>query len=139
MVGVIATVVVFLWVSIQSGLLGTPDAAYSLENYRLVFGDPFVYKVLRNTLTFAAVTTLVALAIGLPIAWITERTTIQPKTLIYGFMTTGLLVPAIFVGMGWTFIAHPRISVCKAGPSTSAPPPAWGLFKALAWLLWPLS
>jgi iron(III) transport system permease protein len=109
MIGLIATVGVFVWISFQNGLLGTPEAAYSLENYRAVFGDPFVLKVMRDTGIFAAVTTFVALAIGLPIAWITERTTIQPKTLIYGFMTIGLLVPAIFVGMGWIFIAHPRI------------------------------
>ncbi|MFQ5814714.1 MAG: hypothetical protein ACE5I2_16170, partial [Anaerolineae bacterium] len=110
-----ATVGVFVWVSAQKGLLGTPEAAYSLDNYRVLFGDPFVYKVVRNTGIFAFATTLVALAIGLPIAWITERTTIQPKALIYGFMTTGLLVPAIFVGMGWTFIAHPRIGFVNKG------------------------
>ncbi len=115
MVGLMATVGVFVWVSTQKGLLGTPEAVYSLDNYRVLFGDPFVYKVVRNTGIFAFVTTLVALAIGLPIAWITERTTIRPKALIYGFMTTGLLVPAIFVGMGWTFIAHPRIGFVNKG------------------------
>jgi iron(III) transport system permease protein len=115
MVGLMATVGVFVWVSTQKGLLGTPEAAYSLDNYRVLLADPFVYKVVRNTGIFAFVTTLVALVIGLPIAWVTERTTIQPKTLIYGFMTTGLLVPAIFVGMGWTFIAHPRIGLLNKG------------------------
>lgn len=109
MIGLAAIVGVFLWVSLQTDLLGTPRITYTLNNYRSLFGDPFVYTVLRNTGIFAVVTTLVALAVGLPVAWITERTTIRPKELIYGFMTTGLLVPAIFVGMGWTFIAHPRI------------------------------
>lgn len=109
MIGLIAIVGVFVWVSFQTGLVGTPEAVYSLANYRNVFGDPYVIKVVRDTAIFAAVTTFVALAVGLPIAWITERTTIRPKTLIYGLMTIGLLVPAIFVGMGWIFIAHPRI------------------------------
>lgn len=109
MIGLAAIVAVFLWVSVQTGLLGTPQAKYSLDNYRTVLGDPFVYRVLINTAIFAITTTLVALAIGLPIAWIAERTNLRPKELIYGFMTIGLLVPAIFIGMGWTFIAHPRI------------------------------
>jgi iron(III) transport system permease protein len=109
MVGLVAIVVVFLWVSIQTGVLGTPEAEYSFENYRILFGDSFVLEVLENTLIFAVVTTFVSLAIGLPIAWITERTTIRPKELIYGMMTTGLLVPPVFIGMGWTFIAHERI------------------------------
>jgi len=109
MVGLIAIVVVFLWVSVQTGVLGTPETVYSLENYRTLFGDSFVLEVLENTLVFAVVTTFVALVIGLPIAWITERTTIRPKELIYAMMTTGLLVPPVFIGMGWTFIAHERI------------------------------
>ena len=109
MIVLTAIVGIFLWVSTQTGMLGMPQARYSLDNYRTVLGDPFVYRALVNTGIFASVTTFVALAIGLPIAWIAERTTLRPKELIYGFMTTGLLVPAIFIGMGWTFIAHPRI------------------------------
>lgn len=111
MVALIAIVGVFVWVSAQTGVLGTPEAKYSLENYRILFGDSFVLEVLENTLVFAAVTTAVALVIGLPVAWITERTTIHPKELIYGMMTTGLLVPPVFIGMGWTFIAHERIGI----------------------------
>jgi len=109
MIGLAAIVGIFFQASLQTGLLGSPDVRYSLENYRIVIGDPFVYSLLVNTASFAVVTTLVAIGVGLPIAWITERTTIRPKSVIYGLMTVGLLVPAIFVGMGWTFIAHPRI------------------------------
>lgn len=109
MVGLIAIVVVFVWVSAQTGVLGEGEPEYSWDNYRTLFGDEFVLEVLENTLFFALVTTAVSLAVGLPIAWITERTTIRPKELIYGMMTTGLLVPPIFIGMGWTFIAHERI------------------------------
>lgn len=109
MVALLGIVAVFVWVSIQEGVIGTEDAVYSLENYRTLFGDEFVIEVLENTMAFAVVTTFVSLAIGLPIAWITERTTIRPKELIYAMMTTGLLVPPVFIGMGWTFIAHERI------------------------------
>ena len=109
MVGLIAIVVVFVWVSAQTGVLGEGAIEYSWENYRTLFGDSFVLEVLENTLIFAMVTTFVSLVVGLPIAWITERTTIRPKELIYAMMTTGLLVPPIFIGMGWTFIAHERI------------------------------
>lgn len=105
----IGFILVILWVSFQTGVIGTPHARYTLENYRAVFADPLVYSALWNTLVFAAGTTFFAMAIGLPIAWLTERTTIRGKPLIYGIMTLGLLIPGIFVAMGWTFIAHPRI------------------------------
>jgi len=109
MIVLFAIVGVFVWVSFQTGVIGTPDAEYTLQNFRDLFGDPFVLEVLENTLIFATSTTFVALVIGLPIAWITERTTISPKELVYAMMTTGLLVPPVFIGMGWTFIAHERI------------------------------
>lgn len=110
MVALIAIVIVFVWVSFQTGTIGA-DAKYSLSNYKTLFGDEFVIEVLENTFIFAIATTFVALIIGLPIAWITERTTIRPKEAIYAMMTTGLLVPPIFIGMGWTFIGHQRIGM----------------------------
>lgn len=109
MIALAGFIVVIVWVSFQTGVIGTPQATYTLDNYRAVFTDPLVYGVLLNTLVFAFATTIFAMAIGLPIAWLTERTTIGGKTLIYGIMTVGLLIPGIFVAMGWTFIAHPRI------------------------------
>jgi len=115
MVGLLGIVAVFVWVSAQTGVIGTEEATYSWENYRTLFGDEFIIEVFENTLVFAVVTTFVSLVIGLPIAWITERTTIRPKELIYAMMTTGLLVPPVFIGMGWTFIAHERIGFLNKG------------------------
>lgn len=111
MIVVVALVVVCVWISLQSGLVGTAEAKYSLENYAALLDDPFILKVLANTLVFAVATTFVALVVGLPVAWITERTTIRPKELIYAMMTTGLLVPSLFIAMGWTFIANQRIGL----------------------------
>ncbi|MBI2359681.1 MAG: iron ABC transporter permease [Deltaproteobacteria bacterium] len=109
MIFLVGFILVVFWVSFQTGVIGTQSSAYTLDNYRAVFADPLVYGALANTLMFAAVTTVVAMVIGLPIAWLTERTTIDGKTLIYAIMTVGLLIPGIFVAMGWTFVAHPRI------------------------------
>ena len=115
MVGLLGIVAVFVWVSAQTGVIGTEEATYSWENYRTLFGDEFIIEVFENTLVFAVVTTFVSLVIGLAIAWISERTTIRPKELIYAMMTTGLLVPPVFIGMGWTFIAHERIGFLNKG------------------------
>ncbi len=113
MVVLLAIVVVFLWVSVQTGIVGTAEARYSLANYTVLVGDPFIWEVIGNTLVFAVVVTAVSLVVGLPVAWVTERTTIRPKALIYGMMTIGLLVPPVFIGMGWTFIAHERIGLAN--------------------------
>lgn len=141
MVGLFAIVAVFVWVSTQSGVIGTEEAKYTFENYRIIFGDPFVIEVLENTLIFALATTFVSLVIGLPVAWITERTTIRPKEFIYAMMTTGLLVPPVFIGMGWTFIAHQRIGFVnklimglfglERGPINLESPAGMGLIEGL--------
>lgn len=135
-------VAVMFWVSLQKGAFGTPSAIYTLGNYQEVFSDPFVYRVFANTLIFTATTTFFALLIGLPIAWLAERTTIPGKTLIYAFMTLGLLIPGIYTAMGWTLIAHPRIGILNRwlvelldlsdGPINIATPVGMGFVQGLS-------
>ena len=134
-------ILVIVWVSFQSGTLGTADSSYTLENYHDVLGDSAIYGVLWNTLWFAFSTVFFALIIGLPIAWLTERTTIPGKPAIYVIMTLGLLIPGIFVAMGWTFIAHPRIGFINrwlvdllgldSGPVNIATPLGMGFVQGL--------
>ena len=104
-------VIVMFWISLQKGAFGTPSATFTLGNYHEVISDPFVYRVVANTLLFTLTATFFALLFGLPIAWLVERTSIPGKTLVYALMTLGLLIPGIYTAMGWTMIAHPRIGL----------------------------
>jgi len=141
MILLLGFIFVILWVSFQSGTLGTADTHYTLENYRDIFADSALYNVLWNTLLFAIATVVCALLIGLPIAWLTERTTIPGKVFIYMIMTLGLLIPGIFVAMGWTYIAHPRIGfvnrwlmdwfALERGPINVATPLGMGFVQGL--------
>jgi iron(III) transport system permease protein len=108
---IFALVVAMFWISLQQGAFGTASAVYTLSNYGLVFSDPFIYRVVTNTFVFTVTATLVALFLGLPMAWLVERTTLPGKTLVYAIMTLGLLIPGIYTAMGWTMIAHPRIGI----------------------------
>ena len=138
---VVMFILVIVWVSLQTGTLGTVHSSYTLENYQDVLGDSAIYGVVWNTLWFALSTVFFALIIGLPIAWLTERTTIPGKPAIYVIMTLGLLIPGIFVAMGWTFIAHPRIGFVNrwlvdllaldSGPVNIATPLGMGFVQGL--------
>lgn len=108
---IVLLVAAMLWISLQKGVFGTASAVYTLENYRDILGDPFLLSALKNTAIFTVATVVFALLLGLPIAWLAERTTIPGKTLIYAIMTLGLLIPGIYTAMGWTLIAHPRIGI----------------------------
>jgi len=141
MIVILVLVCVLVWVSFQTGIVGTPDASYTLNNYVQIFGEPFVVKVFWNTVVFTISTTITALVIGLPIAWLTERTTIPGKGLVYTIMTLGLLVPGIYTAMGWTFIAHVRIGFVnrwlmeyfafEQGPINIATPVGMGFVQGL--------
>jgi iron(III) transport system permease protein len=139
---IVAFVTVMFWVSFQKGIFGTASAIYTLANYRELLTDPFVLQVIKNTLVFAVSSTLVALVIGLPIAWLAERTTLSGKTLVYTIMTLGLLIPGIYTAMGWTLIAHPRIGILnrwlvdlfalESGPINIATPIGMGFVQGLS-------
>jgi iron(III) transport system permease protein len=141
MLVILVLVVVLIWISFQTGVVGTPKAIYTLRNYTEILGDPFVLKVLWNTFIFTLATTFTALAVGLPIAWMTERTTLPGKGLVYTIMTLGLLIPGIYTAMGWTFIAHPRIGFLNRwlidlfaldqGPINIATPVGMGFVQGL--------
>jgi len=139
---IVAFVTVMFWVSFQKGIFGTASAIYTLANYRELLTDPFVLQVIKNTLVFAVSSTPVALVIGLPIAWLVERTTLSGKTLVYTIMTLGLLIPGIYTAMGWTLIAHPRIGILnrwlvglfalESGPINIATPIGMGFVQGLS-------
>ncbi len=142
MILIVLFVAVMFWVSFQKGIFGTASAIYTLANYRELLTDPFLLQVIKNTLVFAASSTLVALVIGLPIAWLVERTTLPGKTLVYTLMTLGLLIPGIYTAMGWTLIAHPRIGILnrwlvdllglESGPINIATPIGMGFVQGLS-------
>ena len=138
---ILGLVVALVWISFQTGIVGTPNATYTLANYAEIFGDPFVLKVFWNTIIFTLSTTFTALAIGLPISWLTERTRLAGKGLVYTIMTLGLLIPGIYTAMGWTFIAHVRIGFLNRwlmdvfsldqGPINIATPVGMGFVQGL--------
>ncbi len=109
MVVILVLVSVLISISFQSGILGTADVTFTLSNYRDLFSDSIFIESLSNTFVFSITATLVSMGIGLPIAWVTERTTLYGKSAIYAIMTLGLLIPGIYTAMGWTFLAHQRI------------------------------
>ena len=87
MVVILVLVSVLIMISFQSGILGTADASFTWNNYGELFSDSILREALSNTVVFSITATLVSIGIGLPIAWVTERTTLYGKSAIYAIMT----------------------------------------------------
>ncbi|NKB19567.1 MAG: ABC transporter permease subunit [Alphaproteobacteria bacterium] len=139
---IVVLVGVLISISFQSGIIGTSDAHFTLSNYVDLFTDPIIGEALYNTIIFAITATLVSMGVGLPIAWLTERTTMRAKSAVYAIMTLGLLIPGIYTAMGWTFLAHARIGFLNRwaiqffslseGPINIATPIGMGFVQGLS-------
>jgi iron(III) transport system permease protein len=108
---VLCLLAVVLWLSLTDGSPGDPDLSYTAQNFVEVFSDPRTFSVLRDTVAFSFVALLVALAFGIPAAWLAERTDFPAKTLLFTLMAVGLLIPGFAAAMGWLFLLHPRIGL----------------------------
>lgn len=114
----LAAVLILLAVTLYISLLDNPGAGVrgglTLRHYAALYGDPFVYAALLNTLGFAATAVTIAMLIGVAAAWLVERTDLPGKRIAYLFMTVGLLVPGFFQAMGWVFLLHPRMGMLNS-------------------------
>ncbi len=108
---VLAHLAVVLWLAWTSGSPGEPDLTYTTQNFVEVFSDPRTFAVLRDTIEFSLISLAVALAFGIPAAWLAERTDFPAKTLLFTLMAVGLLIPGFAAAMGWLFLLHPRIGL----------------------------
>ena len=99
---------VTVWISFfyRESALGSIATA---ANYAALYTDPFAVRAAFNTLQMAASTIVVAFVLGVPIAWLVERSDLGRKSLVNVLMVTGLLIPGFFTAMGWVFLVHPRI------------------------------
>jgi iron(III) transport system permease protein len=108
---VLCLLAVVLWLSLTNGSPGDPDLTYTVQNFVEVFSDPRTFTVLVDTIDFSLVALVVALAFGIPAAWLAERTDFPAKTLLFTLMAVGLLIPGFAAAMGWLFLLHPRIGL----------------------------
>ena len=104
-------VVGVVWLSFVDGLPGDPDLTYTLAHYRSILFDGYTYQVLSNTIGFSTISLVVSVALGLPIAWLIERTDFPGKPIVFTMMTIGILIPGFSVALGWIFLLHPRIGI----------------------------
>lgn len=111
---ILCNLLFIFWTSLLEGSVGGLGSTYSLVGYREVFTDPFVLRVFMNTIGFAAITLLVSLGFGIPIAWIATRTDIAGKSIIFTLMTVALLIPGFIPAIGWVFLLHPNVGLINS-------------------------
>jgi len=102
-------------------------------NYAELLGDSNFWRAVSNTGIFAGITLVVACVLGIPLAWLAERTDLPGRSLLWTAMLASLVLPGFLSGMGWLFLAHPRIGLINvvlmnAFHLSSAPFPVNNIF-----------
>jgi iron(III) transport system permease protein len=94
----------------DAGVADTP-AAFTWLNYAKVYTSVETFRLLGNSLAFAAGAAALSLAIGTALAWMNERTNTPFKSLIYALSVVPLVIPGILFVAAWIMLASPKIGV----------------------------
>ncbi|MCU0269594.1 MAG: iron ABC transporter permease [Acidimicrobiales bacterium] len=88
-----------------------PDAGRSVPD---VLGDPAVREVMWFTTWQAAVSTIVTLALGLPLAWVFARRTFPGKSVAWAALLVPFVAPTVVVGAAFLQLLGPDGPVAAA-------------------------
>jgi putative spermidine/putrescine transport system permease protein len=77
---------------------------FTLGNYARALGDPFYWKILKNTFWYSLVTTVITLVLGYPLAYHITRASRRWRGLLLVLLISPLLVSVIVRSFGWMII-----------------------------------
>lgn len=100
-------VLVMIFGSLQSGLPGswTP---ITLSNYIQAFSNPALYSAILNSLVYSVGAGLISFILGTYLAWLTERTDVPFKGLIYSSVFTAMMIPGVLFTISWILLLAPK-------------------------------
>ena len=87
------------------------DPGFTLRNYATAYGDPGFPALLRTTLLFALGSSSVALALGLGLAWLVERSDLPGREALRGLVLLPMATPPILLAIAWAMLLSPRNGV----------------------------
>ena len=85
--------------------------ALTLEKYVTIFTNPEFWDALGNTLVASFGGMVMALIIGIWLAWLTARTNVIGKKIIGIAAIVPLFLPSFIGALAWSFLGSPRIGI----------------------------
>jgi iron(III) transport system permease protein len=100
-------ILVMILGSLQSGLPGswTP---LTLANYATALSDPNLYQAILNAVIYSVGGGAISFVLGTYLAWLTERTDIPFKGLIYGSVLVAMMIPGVLFTISWILLISPK-------------------------------
>ena len=104
---VIVPLLVLLWSSFKP--TGLPrDPGFGFDNYRLVYSNPDLWVLVLNTIVFAVSGAAIAMAIGVPLVWLIERTDLPAQRLFRAVVLIPMATPPVLLAIAWVMLLSPR-------------------------------
>jgi iron(III) transport system permease protein len=103
----IVPLAVMIFGSFQKGLPGT-WSPITFENYIRAFSQPSLYRAIVNAVTYSVGAGLVSFVLGTAMAWLTERTDLPFKGLIYGSVLGAMMIPGVLFTISWILLLSPK-------------------------------
>ncbi|WP_338898192.1 iron ABC transporter permease [Streptomyces sp. TG1A-60] len=104
---VLAPIVPTLYQSIRNRPLYEAGGAFTLSGYTNLFTEAGFGEVALNTLLFASLTTVLSLAIAIPMAIVVVRTKLPGGRLIALAMQWPFFISSLILGFGWIIMYGP--------------------------------
>jgi iron(III) transport system permease protein len=84
------------------------DPGWTLANYETVYGAANFPRLVRTTLLFALGSTLMALTLGVALAWLIERTDLPLRGALRAAVILPMATPPVLLAIGWAMLLSPR-------------------------------
>lgn len=89
------------------GSFQTEDGDWTLSHYHRVF-SPYYIGVLSTTLAYAALSTALATAVGVPLAWVVARSDMPGRAMVRAGATITFVMPPLFHALAFVVLFQPR-------------------------------
>ncbi len=102
-----------VWTIFSSFILSKPwePIAYGFGGWREAFTSPGILKSIYNTFALAIVRQLIALILGILLAWVLSRTDLPMKGGLEFMFWLSFFMPALPITMGWILAFDPRVGL----------------------------
>lgn len=100
-----------IWQSFFTPQTATQAATFTLDNYLSAYTSVETLRLLGNSVTFAAGTSVLAFFVGTGLAWMNERTNTPFKSLFFALSIIPLIIPGILFTVAWILLGSPKIGI----------------------------
>lgn len=98
----------FISTIVSTKVLSGEPLTFTTTNFEQAFGDVSTYRILLNTLAYAAGTIVIGLVLAFALAWLMERTDMPGRNALYSLMFVPMAIPPFATASGWILLLGPN-------------------------------